>query len=140
MQKSSLKNKILKIIKGRKLICLATISHNKPWARFVMSHNVGLKLYVSSYSSSRKVKEIQKNPSVHALVSEDLSNIHTSYVQISGIAKLKKDAKTRRRFWFKYMENYYSGIDDPEYVVIEITPEYIEYWQSEFTQPLVFRP
>lgn len=140
LEKSLLKKKILSILRGQKLISLATLADKKPWVRLVVSHNNGLKLYVASYASSRKIKEIKRNPAVHAVVAKDLSSMKTSYVQIAGRATVKTDKATRQKWWYPYMHKYYRGIDDPEYVVIEITPDYIEYWRSEFTHPEIYKP
>lgn len=140
MNKSQLKKMILSVLRGQKLICLATLSNKKPWVRFVVSHNEGLTLYVSSYLSSRKIKEIRKNPAVHAVVAKDISSMKTAYVQIAARARIRTDKSIRRKLWHPYMNKYYSGIDDPEYVVIEIRPQYIEYWDSEFTKPQIFKP
>ena len=139
MKKELLKKKILAVIKGQKVICLATLAGKKPWARFVVSHNHGLILYVATYKSCRKVKEIKRNPSVHALVAKDIRSLKTSYVQIQARAAIRSDLSIRRKLWFDYMKKYYTGIDDPEYVVIEIKPLSIEYWDSEFTDPCVFK-
>ncbi|MFH1622054.1 MAG: pyridoxamine 5'-phosphate oxidase family protein [Candidatus Omnitrophota bacterium] len=140
MRKSLLKKKIISVLSGQKLICLATIQNKKPWVRFVVSHNDELTLYVSSYLSSRKIKEIRKNPAVHVVVAKDISSFQTSYVQITARAKIRIDKSIRKKYWHPYMKKYYSGTDDPEYVVIEIKPQHIEYWESEFKQPQIFKP
>lgn len=140
MRKAQLKKKILSVLRGQKLICLATLADKKPWVRLVVSHNNGFTLYVASYTSSRKIKEIQKNPAVHAVVAKDLSSMRTAYVQIAGRAKIRTDRLVRQKYWHPYMSKYYRGIDDPEYVLIEIMPEYIEYWDSEFTDPEIYKP
>lgn len=140
MQKNLLKKKILSVLRGQKLICLATSQNNRPWARFVVSHNDGLTLCVSTYLSSRKIKDIRKNHEVHVVVAKDYTSFKTSYVQIAGRAKIRTDKLMRRKCWHSYMNKYYASIDDPEYAVIEIKPYYIEYWDSEFTEPLIFRP
>jgi general stress protein 26 len=108
--------------------------------RLVVSHNDNLMLYVSSYASSRKVGEIKKNPHVHAVVAKDLTQMRTSYVQIAASAKIRFDKAARKKCWHPYMSKYYSGIDDPEYVIIEIKPNYIEYWDSEFKESEIYKP
>ncbi len=68
MNRDLLKRKILKVIGGMRLALLATIKDKKPWVRFVVSHNDDLILYISTFASSRKVKQIKTNPNVHVTI------------------------------------------------------------------------
>ena len=122
-----------------RLASLATIKDKKPWVRFVVSYNDDLILYISTYASSRKVKEIEKNPNVHVTIGGSLENLKAPYVQISGCASIRDDAKIRRKCWHNYMKVYYSGPDDPEYAVIEVKPQIIEYMDSETHKPIIYK-
>jgi len=122
-----------------KLASLATIKDKKPWVRFVVSYNDGLILYISTYASSRKVKEIENNPDVHVTIGGSLENLKAPYVQIAGCASIRNDVKIRRKCWHNYMKVYYSGPDDPEYAVIEVRPQIIEYMDSETHKPMIYK-
>jgi general stress protein 26 len=139
MKRELLEKKILKVISGMKLAALATIEDKKPWVRFVVSYNDGLALYISTYASSRKVKQIKKNPNVHVTIGANLDNLKTSYVQLSGRAVVRNDLGIRRKCWHSYMKKYYSGLNDPEYVVIEVKPRIIEYLDSETDKPIIYK-
>lgn len=139
MSRALLKKKILKVIGGMKLACLATIKDKKPWVRFVASRNDGLTLYISTFASSRKVKQIEDNPNVHVTIGGSLGNLKASYVQIAGYAVIRNDAGIRRKCWHDYMKRYYSSPDDPEYVVIEVKPQIIEYMGAETDKPLIYK-
>ena len=139
MTKKLLKKKILKVISGMKLASLATIKDKKPWVRLVASHNDGLTLYISTFASSRKAGQIEKNPNVHVTIGGSLGNLEAPYVQITARANIRHDAAVRRKCWHKYMKKYYSGPDDPEYVVIEVKPQIIEYMDTEINKPLIYR-
>jgi general stress protein 26 len=139
MKRELLKRKILKVICGMRLASLATIKDKKPWVRFVVSYNDDLTLYISTYASSRKVKQIEKNPNVHVTIGGSLENLKAPYVQISGCATIRNDAGIRRKCWHKYMKEYYSGPDDPGYVVIEVKPQIIEYMDSETHKPIIYK-
>lgn len=138
---NSLKNKILKVIKGDQLAALATIAGGRPWVRYAVSHNDGLSLslYICTYRDSRKVAQIKKNPSVHITIGGNMDNLDAPYVQIAARARVRQDAKIRKRFWREFMRKYYSGPDDPAYVVIEARPEFIEYMSSETHTPQICR-
>lgn len=138
MKRGLLKKKILKVIGGMRLASLATVRDNKPWVRFVVSYNDDLILYISTFASSRKVKQIKKNPDVHLTIGGSLANLKAPYVQVAGKANIRNDASIRQRCWHKYMNKYYSGPDDPEYVVLEVKPQIIEYMDAETHKPIIY--
>ena len=133
MLEKSLKDKILKVIEGSKLASLATIARGKPWVRYVVAHNQGanLNLYICTYRDSRKIAQIKKNPNVHITIGGNMDNLEASFVQIAAYARVRSDAGIRKKCWQEFMRKYYSGPDDPKYVVIEIKPKVIEYMSSE---------
>lgn len=137
----SLKKKILKVIKGSKLASLATIAGGRPWVRYAVSHNqgAGLNLYICTYRDSRKVRQIQKNPNVHITIGGDMDNLKAPYVQVAAKARVRSDARIRKKLWHNLMKKYYTGPDDPNYVVIEAKPELIEYMSSEQRLPQIYR-
>jgi general stress protein 26 len=137
----SLKSKILNVMKGEKLASLATIASGRPWVRYAVSHNDGtdLNLYICTYKDSRKVGQIKKNPNVHITIGGNMDNLEAPYVQIAARARVRADAQVRKRFWSEFMRKYYTGPDDPVYVVIEARPEFIEYMSSETHTPQTYR-
>lgn len=127
----NLKNKILKVIKGSKLASLATIANGKPWVRYVVARSEGLTLYICTFKDSRKVRQIRENPNVHITIGGSMENMEAPYVQIAASAKARSDAGIRKRLWMPFMKKYYTGVDDPQYVVIEAKPVLIEYMNTE---------
>lgn len=138
---NSLKNKILKVIKGDQLAALATIASGRPWVRYAVSHNdeLDLNLYICTYKDSRKIAQIKKNPNVHITIGGNMDNLEAPYVQIAARARVRQDAQIRKRLWREFMRKYYTGPDDSAYVVIETRPEFIEYMSSETHTPQIYR-
>lgn len=136
--KSELKNKILNVIEGRKLAALATVAGGRPWVRLVMCYSDGLNFYISTYKDSRKVAQIKKNPNVHLTISRDVNDLNAAYVQVAGKARVRRDARIRNKYWCDFMKKYYSGPNDPNYVVIEVKPRLIEYRSSESEEVEVY--
>lgn len=134
-----LKDKILKVIEGSKLAALATIVNGKPWVRYVVSRNEGLTLYICTFWSSRKIAQIKKNPNVHITIGGSLEHMDAPYVQIAAKARIRGDSAIRRKLWLDFMKRYYSGVDDPQYVVIEAKPGLIEYMDSESHIPQMYK-
>lgn len=139
VSKQELKNKILEVIEGRKLAALATIANGKPWVRFVMCYSEGLNLYICTYKDSRKVIQIKNNPRVHITIGKDINNLEAAYVQVAGKAKVRRDSKIRKKYWCDFMKKYYTGPDDPNFVVLEVKPESIEYRSTELKEAQVYK-
>ena len=139
MHSKNLENKILEVIKGHKLAALATLANGKPWVRLVMCHSQGLNLYICTFKDSRKAAQIKRNRNVHIVVSKDINNLAAPYLQIAGVANIRSDAKIRYKYWNDYMKKYYSGPDDPSYVVLEIKPKLIEYRSTETKDMQVYK-
>ncbi|MDP3732355.1 MAG: pyridoxamine 5'-phosphate oxidase family protein [Candidatus Omnitrophota bacterium] len=139
LSKEVLKNKILEVIKGHKLAALATVASGKPWVRLLMCRSQGLNLYICTYKDSRKVAQIKKNPNVHLVIGKDINKLEAPFVQVAGKAKIRSDAKIRNKLWRDFMKKYYSGPDDPNYVIIEVKPKLIEYRSTETENFQVYR-
>ena len=134
-----LKKKILKVIKGSKLASLATVANGKPWVRYAVSRSEGLTLYICTFKDSRKVEQIKKNPNVHITIGGSMENMEAPYVQIAAYAKVRSDAGIRKKLWVPFMKKYYTGVDDPQYVVIEVKPEFVEYMGTESHTPQIYK-
>lgn len=139
LTKSELKKKILEVIAGRKIASLATLAGKKPWVRLVMCYSEGLNLYICTFRNSRKVIQIKKKPYVHLAISKDINDLSAPYVQVAGKAKVRRDKKLRYKLWVDFMKKYYSGPDDPNYVIIEVIPQSIEYQSTELERVQVYK-
>lgn len=140
MEREELKNKILEVIKQSKLGSVATIKDGKPWVRYmVIQHDENLTLYTATFSSSRKVEQINKNNNVHVTVGGDPKNLQTAYVNIQATAKVLTDSGTKKKYWCDMLKAYFSGQEDPNYVVIKIFPEIVEYMAPGAHQPEIYQ-
>jgi len=125
---SNLAQRILTIIKEPHLASFATIAEeSKPWVRYVTCHaSEDLTIRFSTFTGSRKVVQIKKNPEVHLTCGvTDLATAQT-YLQIQGKAELSTDKAEREAFWNDYLTRYFKGPDDPNYGIIIVKPYRIE--------------
>lgn len=129
-----------------KIGALATLKDGEPWVRMMKFKGNGkdLRLYTSSYRTSRKVIQIQKHGNVHITkpISGDLSkesNPEMGYAQIVAIAKIRDDDEIKKWLWSEGMKFYFKGPDDERLVVIEYNPTYIEYLPAGIEQPIVLQ-
>jgi len=138
---SDLKDRISKIIGQPQLSGLATITEDgKPWVRYVMAvGSPDLTVRCATFASARKTRQIAKNPEVHLTCGVTDPQNMQPYLQIQGRAALNKSKEVRHAFWSDMLAPIFSGPDDPNYAVLEITPYYIEYWSLGKFEPEVWK-
>jgi general stress protein 26 len=131
--------KILEVIRGPKLAALATVKEESgkvlPVVRYIVTMGFeNLNLMAATRKSSGKVQDIKKNPNISLtiwsgkdLIPEDLTK---PYVVIKGKAELIDDQEAKNRFWNPYLENHFNGINDPEYGLLKVVPDSIEYYHG----------
>ncbi|UCE20285.1 MAG: pyridoxamine 5'-phosphate oxidase family protein [Gemmatimonadota bacterium] len=140
MEETELKQKILDVLKGSHLASLATIKDDRPWVRYVMTHGTDdLTLYVNTFVQSRKVAQIKADPNVHVILGADPNDMEHAYLNIAAAAEVLDDAETKKRFWSDQLKAYFSGPDDPNLVVLKITPSVIELMSPGKMQPDIYR-
>lgn len=139
MQREELKNKILKVIKQYPVGSVATIKDGKPWVRYMVMHaEEDLVLYTTSFASSRKIDQIKKNNNVHITFGADSKNWKLPYLNIDGSAEVLTDLETKKKCWHEMLKQFFEGPEDPNYVVIKISPQVIEYMLPATHQPEVY--
>lgn len=139
MNQDELKEKILKVIEGKKLAALSNIRDGKPWVRYVVAISRGLNIYVATFKSSRKIVQLEKDNNVHLSIRAHPDDFSLPYVNIVATAKIKTDQETKNDFWDDSLVPYFNTPDNPEYCILEITPSVIEYYVSGNPIPEVYQ-
>jgi len=126
---TDLENRIWKIIEQPRTAALATICANgAPWVRYVtIRAEADFTLNFCTARSTRKAKQIEDNPKVHLTCGNLQPPDDSVYLQIAGQAEICTDATTKVNYWQEGWRRYFSGPDDPEYVMVFIRSERIEY-------------
>ncbi len=126
---SDLKDRIGKILCKPQLSGLATVTKDgKPWVRYVMTvASDDLTIRCATMVGARKVGQIAENPEVHLTCGITNPMEMGPYLQIQGRAALNTSKEARHGFWSDMLAPIFSGPDDPNYGVLEITPYGIEY-------------
>ena len=117
---------------------LATVTEDdKPWVRYVQPTRVDydLTIWIATFIESRKVSQIKANPEVHLTTGITQPGPDSSYVQIQGRAELLTDSESKEYAWTEDAANYFSGPDDPSYIVINIKPYRIEFQSMDPAPP-----
>lgn len=138
---SDLKTKILDIISSPQLMSFATITEDgKPWVRYVIGMaDENLTVRFSTFVTSRKVRQIEKNQEVHILCGVSDLDTSENYIQIQGKAEITKDEAERKKFWHDDLKEYFSGPDDPNYCICLVKPYLIEYYTMGSIEPEVWQ-
>lgn len=139
MDKAEMKQKILEVMSGPHLASLATMKDGRPWVRYVMTVGTeDLTLFVNTFAQSRKVAQINADANVHVILGADPADMEHPYLNIAATAEVLNDDETKKRFWSDELKAYFSGPDDPNLVVLKITPQVIELMSPGKMMPDVY--
>jgi general stress protein 26 len=141
MVRSELEARLRAILASRQVAALATVTADgKPWVRYVTVRITDdLSLRVVTGASTRKAAEIRACPFVHLTCGALKPPDDSVYLQIAGRAELSTDPEEKRSLWIDEYLRYFEGPDDPEYVVVRVYPELIEYTGPDSPKPSVWR-
>lgn len=123
---SRLEEQIEKVLDANQICSFATVEGSKPKVRYMALYHEGLTMYLATSRKTDKVDEVKDNPNVHILVGYD-GKTSSDILQIQATASISKDNALREKLWSDAMAQWFDGPHDPNYVVLEITPSYMEY-------------
>ncbi|MBN1684234.1 MAG: pyridoxamine 5'-phosphate oxidase family protein [Gammaproteobacteria bacterium] len=135
-----LKDKIIQLIKQSEVVSFATVTEdNKPWVRYVSGAvSDDMTIRFSTFISSRKVKQIQKNPEVHLTCGVTDPKNWKDYIQIQGRATVTQDKAEREAFWNPEIAQFFQTPDNPNYAVVIVKPYRVEYWSMGDMEPEIW--
>lgn len=139
MKKEELKNKVIEIMKQYPVASIATIKDGKPWVRYMATQtDEEMNLWTTSFAQARKIAQIKKDKNVHATLGADPKDWNKPYVNIIGTAEILTDSESKKKCWHEVLAQFFSGPEDPNYVVIKISPKTIEYMSPEAMEPEIY--
>ncbi|WP_456272064.1 pyridoxamine 5'-phosphate oxidase family protein [Bacillus sp. AK031] len=131
----TLKEKVIELFSNHKIGTLATIRDNKPYSRFMMFYNDGLTLFTATNQHAHKAEDIAANPHVHILLGHDRDSSHEHYVEIEAAAEIEQSQELKEKFWNDYLKPWITAPDDPEYMLLKLTPKTILYYEKTGKEP-----
>lgn len=127
MDNKQLEQLIIKALDNNKFGSFGTIEGgNKPKVRYMAIFHEGLKIYLATNRKTHKVEELSDNPNTFLLLGYE-SGGSKEVLEIEATAAVSKDEGLRTKVWNKELEPWFTGPDDPNYVILELTPTRIEY-------------
>jgi general stress protein 26 len=121
-----LEQQIIKALDNNRYCTLATVEGSKPKIRYMVLFHEGLKIYMATSRSTHKIEELERNPHVALLFGYD-GDSPTEVVDIEATATVTKDETLRGKVWNDELKRWFKSPEDPDYVILEITPTLIEY-------------
>ncbi|WP_067837751.1 pyridoxamine 5'-phosphate oxidase family protein [Amphibacillus sediminis] len=125
MTDALLEQKIKKIISDHQIGTMATVAQNRPYSRYMTFFADQFILYTATAKQTHKVEDIEENPYVHLIIGFTFDGTHDEYVEIEGQCSIHDDPSIKKKLWNKELEPWFSGVDDPNYLVLKITPQAI---------------
>ncbi len=140
------KDEILKLMDESEAVFLATVDGTSPRIRALVNlrrsdlypnasafcRSQGTTLYFSTSGASAKVREIRKNPAASVYYCDPGK---TRGITLSGEMEILTDPELKRALWSDDWRIYWSGSQDPDYVVLRMKPSFIAgWWGSEPAQ------
>jgi general stress protein 26 len=131
----TLKDKVADLFSHHKVGTLATIRDNKPYSRFMMFNSEDLTLYTATNEYAHKADDIAQNPNVHVLLGYGRDSGHEHYVEIEAKASVEESAERKEKFWSEQLKHWIASPEDPEYLLLKLTPVTILYYEKPGKEP-----
>lgn len=126
MNKIDLERTIIAAMNNNKFGSLATVEGGKPKIRYMAVYNDGLNIHMATNRCTHKVEELEDNPNVSVLIGYEAGGTK-EVLEIEGTAAVTKDTRLRSQLWNDDFTKWFTGPEDPNYVILDITPSRIEY-------------
>jgi len=125
---SDVKEEVLALFEDFQKVFLTTVEGGQPRVRPVVLICLDEKYWVTTGTSSAKVKQIRENPKIELCL--DLQKEEKGgYVRVAGTAEIveEKQTKTKIAERCEFFSRHWKSVDDPEYTLLEICPVEVEY-------------
>ncbi|WP_217560499.1 pyridoxamine 5'-phosphate oxidase family protein [Paenibacillus sp. GbtcB18] len=126
MSNPSLEQQIVSVLDNNEFCSFGTVENGKPRVRYMALFHDELTIYLATNRKTDKVEEIQDNPHVHILVGFD-GKPSSDILQIEATGSVSTDESLREKVWRDDFKEWFDGPHDPEYVILKIVPDRIEY-------------
>jgi general stress protein 26 len=126
------KAEIWKRFKDYSHVFLASQENHQPRVRPVTLVNFDQRVWVLTDTRSAKVKQIRENPKIEFCLFFEEGE-HHGYIRAAGLAKIIEDKETKDEVarHCDFFTEHWESLDDPNYTLLELELEEIEYLRSK---------
>ena len=129
------KKTALKILKESYVGTMATIQENKPHTRYMTFFNDEFTLYTATSKQTEKVDELEANPHTHILIGYEGEGVGDEFLEIEGTVTISSDETMKEKIWNKHLEPWFSGPEDPNLVILKVSPDAIRVMNKKGEEP-----
>ncbi len=131
MEKVRSREKALEYVAANKLLTLATVEDQTPWAVTAFyACNKDFHLFFFSNPETKHCQDILKNPNVAVTINQEQEKGEVRGVQLVGVAKEVEEANYETAYQL-YHARYPWADNYPDHTLYEITPTALYYLDSE---------
>ncbi|MFF2753170.1 pyridoxamine 5'-phosphate oxidase family protein [Psychrobacillus sp. NPDC058041] len=127
----------LKILNDNMIGTMATIQQNKPHSRYMTFFNEDFIMYTATSKKTHKVEDVKQNPNTHILLGYDGKGLGDSFLEIEGIVEESDEESLKEKVWNKALKGWFTGPDDPDLIILKITPTQIRVMNTKGGDPQV---
>jgi len=124
------REELMKIVKGSRTAFFVTeaagVLHGRPMANADVEQDIGT-IWFASRRDSGKIAEIRQDQ--HVLLGYTNAS-GSEWASVNGTATLVEDRAKVKELWNAFWKNWFDGPDDPNILLIRVTPRSAEYWDS----------
>ena len=114
---------------------MATVQQGKPFSRYMTFFNEGFTLYTATSKKTDKVEELEQNPHTHILIGYEGEGFGDEYLEIMGTVTISDEESMKEKVWNEHMKPYFTGPNDPELVILKITPDSMRLMNKKEEEP-----
>ncbi len=133
----SAKDTALKILDESMIGTMATIQGNKPHSRYMTFFNDEFTIYSVTSKRTHKVEEIRENPYTHILLGYEGKGFGDAFLEIEGMIEESQDEAMKKKAWNKLLKGWFDGPEDPDLVILKITPTTIRVMNKKGEEPQI---
>lgn len=131
------KEEALKILDKNLIGTMATVQHNKPHSRYMTFFNEDFTLYTATSKKTHKAEELQQNPNTHILLGYDGHGLGDSFLEIEGTVIESDDKTMKEKVWNKALKGWFDGPEDPDLLILKVTPTQMRLMNTKGEEPQV---
>ncbi|MCM3638074.1 pyridoxamine 5'-phosphate oxidase family protein [Sporosarcina luteola] len=102
---------------------MATVQQGKPFSRYMTFFTEDFTLYTATSKKTDKVDELEQNPNTHILIGYDGEGFGDEYLEIMGTVTISDEESMKKKVWNEHMKPYFTGPEDPDLVILKVTPD-----------------
>lgn len=122
MEQEELRSVVENILKKSFIGPMSTIRNNKPYSRYMTFFSDDLTLYTATSKATEKIDEIEQNPYTHILLGYEGKGFNDEFVEYIGEVSIHDSKNMIDNLWDDSMKEWFEGPNDPNLVILKISP------------------